>query len=111
MVFGEVDDVLEEEFERLGELEQETLYWLAIAREAVSLSELRTRMLNGTPRKALVEALDSLRRRSMIESSEGVRFSLQPVIMEDVTGRFVDQVFKGLEAEISSGFIQRNALY
>src|SRR5216683_1213219 len=109
-VFGEIDDLLEEQFERSGELEQETLYWLAIAREAVSLSELRTRMLNGTPRKALVEALDSLRRRSMIESSEGVRFSLQPVIMEYVTGRFVEQVFKEIEAEITSGFLERYAL-
>src|SRR5258708_7279629 len=110
MVFGEIDDLLEEQFERLGELEQETLYWLAIAREAVSLSELRTRMLNGTPRKALVEALDSLRRRSMIESSEGVRFSLQPVIMEYVTGRFVERVFKEIEAEMASGFLERYAL-
>src|SRR6266851_1406127 len=96
--------------QRVGELEQETLYWLAIAREAVSLSELRTHILNGTPRKALVEALDSLRRRSMIESSEGVRFSLQPVIMEYVTGRFVEQVFKEIEAEITSGFLERYAL-
>jgi WD40 repeat protein/transcriptional regulator with XRE-family HTH domain len=109
-VFGDIDDLLEEQFERLGELEQETLYWLAIAREAVSLSELRTRMLNGAPRKALVEALDSLRRRSMIESSEGVRFSLQPVIMEYVTGRFVEQVFKEIEAEMASGFLERYSL-
>lgn len=108
-VFGDIDALLEGQFERLGELEQEVLYWLAIAREAVSLYELRIRMLDEAPRGALLEVLDSLRRRCMIESGEGRGFSLQPVIMEYVAGRFVEQVYKEIVAE-KPGLLERYAL-
>src|SRR5260370_28602281 len=42
--FGEIHDLLEAQFEGSGELEPETLYFAAVARAAVSLSELRAHM-------------------------------------------------------------------
>lgn len=108
-VFGDIDDLLGEQFERLGELEQEVLYWLAIARERTSLRELRVRMLAEAPRGALLEALDSLRRRYMIELTEGEGFSLQPVIMEYITARLVELIYEELVAE-KPFFLERYAL-
>src|SRR5438876_11934698 len=63
--FGDIHDLLEQQFHRLSAQEQEILYWLAIEREALSLNELRTDMVRPTLRGALLEALASLRRRSM----------------------------------------------
>jgi WD40 repeat protein/transcriptional regulator with XRE-family HTH domain len=108
-VFGDIDGLLEEQFERLGVLEQEVLYWLAIAREATSLQELRVLILAEAPRGALLEALDSLRRRCMIEIAEGGGFSLQPVIMEYVTARFVELIYEELVSEKPS-LLERYAL-
>src|SRR5262249_26319842 len=49
--------------------------------------------------KALLEALDSLRRRSMIEVNGSTRFTLQPVILEYITDRFVEEVSEEIDTE------------
>jgi WD40 repeat protein/transcriptional regulator with XRE-family HTH domain len=89
--FGDIHDLLEQQFRRLSAREQEILYWLAIEREVLSLDELRTDMIRSTSRGSLLEALASLRRRSMVEKRGSARFTLQPVIMEYVIVRFVER--------------------
>ena len=95
IVFGDISDLLDQQFDRLSELEQDIMYWLAIEREGTSLYELRQIMMKGS----LLEALDSLRRRSLIEISDDGRFTLQPVIMEYVTKRLVEKVSQEIDAE------------
>lgn len=41
VVFGKIRDVLDQQFNRLSDLERQVMYWLAINREPVFLSELR----------------------------------------------------------------------
>jgi WD40 repeat protein/transcriptional regulator with XRE-family HTH domain len=89
--FGDIHDLLEQQFHRLSTQEQEILYWLAIEREALSLDELRTDMVRPTLRGGLPETLASLRRRSIIEKRSSARFTLQPVIMEYLIGKLVEQ--------------------
>jgi Tol biopolymer transport system component len=103
-VFGDMYDLLDQQFLRLSELEQKITYWLAIEREWTSLDNIRENMLNQASRGALFEAIDSLRRRFMIETSGNGSFSLQPVIMEFVTERFVEQIYKEIDAETISLF-------
>src|SRR6266702_479077 len=91
MAFGDIHDLLEQQFQRLSTREQEILYWLAIEREALSLDELRANMLHPASRDALLEALASLRRRSMVEKRGSALFTLQPVIMEYVIGKLVER--------------------
>jgi hypothetical protein len=98
-VFGDVDDLLDKQFRRLSALEQEILYWLAVEREAVSLDDLRENIVRLASKEVLVRALDSLRRRYMIETSNGASFTLQPVVMEYVTNKLVEQVYKEIDAE------------
>jgi transcriptional regulator with XRE-family HTH domain len=109
LVFGDVQDLLTQQFNRLSELEQEIMYWLAIEREPVALDDLRNNAVNPVPRGELVAALDSLRRRSLIERVGAAPFTLQPVIMEYVTSRFVDQVCQEIDAQVT-GVVATHAL-
>jgi WD40 repeat protein len=99
VVVGDISDVLDQQFTRLSELEREIMYWLAIEREAVSLDELQGDIAHPMAKGVLLEALRSLLRRSMIERSGTAGFTLQPVILEYVTDRFVEQVAEEIETE------------
>jgi transcriptional regulator with XRE-family HTH domain len=99
-MFGDIRYLLEQQFNRLSELEQEVMYWLAIEREPVSLSELREDLVRPVSPGELLEALEALQRRSLIEKSAG-RFTLQNVITEYMTDRLIEQVW----AEVISGKI------
>ena len=92
-VFGDVQDLLEQQFERLSVLEKELLYCLAIEREAITLHDLQRNLAHFVSRGRLMEALESLRRRSLIETGGIIgHFTIQPVIMEYITRRLVEQV-------------------
>jgi hypothetical protein len=99
-IFGDVRDLLQQQFERLSNLEQEIMYWLAINREFVSLEELRDDIVHPPSNRELLEALESLRRRSLIERSENAAlFTLQAVVMEYVTDRLIEQVCDEIVSE------------
>lgn len=92
-IFGDIRDLLDQQFNRLSDLEKEIVYWLAIAREPVSLLELQDDAVPLVSQPKLVEALESLGRRLLIEKCTGL-FTLQPVIMEYVTDRLIESVCK-----------------
>jgi WD40 repeat protein/transcriptional regulator with XRE-family HTH domain len=95
IVFGDIQQLLEQQFRRLSELEQEVMYWLAIERESVSLHSIAQEMVQRIAKRPLVEAIDSLRRRYMIEvRGTPAQFTLQPVIMEYVTGQLIERVYQ-----------------
>ncbi|HEV2582496.1 MAG TPA: NB-ARC domain-containing protein [Ktedonobacteraceae bacterium] len=89
VVFGDIFDLLEQQFQRLSTMERYVLYWLAIERENVSLHTLEKKLRHQINRRTLLEALDSLHRRSIIEVRSDGQFLLQPLIMDYVTGKYV----------------------
>ena len=90
-VFGDIRDILDQQFARLSSLEQEIMYWLAIAREPISLAELQEDFVLSISPIKLLEALESLSRRSLIEKNDS-SFTQQPVVMEYVTGNLIEVV-------------------
>lgn len=106
IIFGDISDLLEQQFNRLSVLEQELMYWLAINREWVSLTDLKAdinpvvnqKVVN---QKNLLKALDSLQLRSLIEKNSG-KFTQQPVVMEYITDKLIEEVCE----EIDSGEIK-----
>ncbi len=98
LVFDDIRDLLNQQFERLSDLEREIMYWLAIEREPISLDQLRDNVLSGTSRRELPEGLRSLRQRSLIEISSA-KFSQQPVIMEYMTDRIVEKFSEEIAIE------------
>ncbi|MBD2503619.1 WD40 domain-containing protein [Anabaena azotica] len=95
-VFGSIYDLLAQQFHRLSPLEKNLIYWLAINREPITLTDLRADLVLPVSSMKLLEALDSLTRRSLIEKKSlpptPVQFTLQPVVMEYVTGQLIEQV-------------------
>ncbi|WP_434685360.1 NB-ARC domain-containing protein [Pseudanabaena minima] len=93
--------LLYQQFERLSKLEKDVLYWLAIKHRPVSLSTLRSEMNLQTSGSELINALESLRWRSLIEKvseQDEVMFLLEPVVMKYVNRQFVDEVSKEIIA-------------
>lgn len=90
-VFGDIRDILDSQFERLSDLEREIMYWLAIAREPVSLVKLRQDFAMFISPIKLLEAVESLSRRSLIENNASC-FTQQSVVMEYVTDHLIEVV-------------------
>ncbi|MFP4099187.1 WD40 domain-containing protein [Coleofasciculus sp.] len=90
-VFGDIRELLDQQFDRLSYLEKDIIYWLAINREPISLSELRSDFVVPVLQPQLLEAVESLGRRTLVERSASL-FTLQPVVMEYVTQRLIEQV-------------------
>ncbi|MUG92856.1 hypothetical protein F7734_10500 [Scytonema sp. UIC 10036] len=96
-VFGSIHELLDQQFSRLSDLEKDIMYWLAINREPISLSELREDIVSRIPLQKLLDALESLVQRSLLEKATLIKnplslFTLQPVLMEYVTNQLVEQV-------------------
>ena len=99
IVFGDIADLLAQQFDRLSDPEQQVMYWLATNREGVSLSELRQDIVPVIAQRALLEAMESLQQRSLVEKAtlpEKKSFTQQPVVMEYVTERLLTQVCEEL---------------
>ncbi|MDF5706737.1 MAG: NB-ARC domain-containing protein [Nostoc sp. S4] len=106
VVFGDIRDVLEQQFERLSDLEKDIMYWLAINREPITLKELRDDIISPVPQAKLLEAVESLGRRSLIEKATPTLiekiaslFTLQPVVIEYVTTSLIEQVCEEIVTE------------
>lgn len=93
--FADINELLERQFDRLSEVEQQVLYWLAVNREPVSLPELETDVVSETITNQLLGALRALSQRSLVERTEK-RWSLQPVVMEYATTQLVTAICKDI---------------
>jgi WD40 repeat protein len=91
--FGDIGELLDEQFDRLSKLEKQIMFWLAVNQESMSLADLSEDMTSFISKRELLEALESLGRRPLIEKL-GNRFSQQPVVMEYMTERIVDRVVR-----------------
>ncbi|MBD1914079.1 MULTISPECIES: NB-ARC domain-containing protein [unclassified Leptolyngbya] len=89
-IFDDIRDVLQRQFDRLSNIEREVIIWLAISREPVSLYELDENITTTVSKRRLPDGIQALRRRSLIEK-EDEQFFLQPVVLEYVTERLVEQ--------------------
>ncbi|MEP0855826.1 NB-ARC domain-containing protein [Trichocoleus sp. DQ-U1] len=100
-VFSDLWDLLEQQFERLSPLQQQIMYWLAINREGVTPAKLQEVILPKVSGRELFEALESLHTRSLVETGNG-NLTLQPVIMEYVTQRFIKLIEQEITCEMAA---------
>ncbi|BAY20555.1 WD-40 repeat-containing protein [Calothrix sp. NIES-2100] len=91
VIFGDIWQILEQQFHRLSVNEQQVMYWLAIKREWVTLPELREDIVPKVSKRELLDALLSLQGRSLIEQQSG-SYTQQPVVMEYMTDKLIQQV-------------------
>ncbi|MEM9806514.1 MAG: NB-ARC domain-containing protein [Cyanobacteria bacterium P01_D01_bin.56] len=97
-VFGDIRDLLAQQFDRLSKMGQSVMYWLAINREPTSIEELKDDILEPISPQRLLETLESLRKRSLAEYAEN-GFTLQNVVMEYLTERFISQIAEEIQSQ------------
>ncbi len=88
---GDVHPILAHQVDRLTDLEQHLLYWLAVAREPVTMSSLRQLVLPDLV-KQVGHGLRMLQGRSLVEQSAGGSFGLQTVVLEYLTERLLADI-------------------
>lgn len=109
-IFDDIRDVLDQHFARLPAPEQDILFWLAIEREALTIQELSQNFPQPLPKHALLDALNSLRRRALLEKNtpehlsnalgdSGGGFTLQNVVMEYATDTLINRIAAEIESE------------
>lgn len=98
IAFAGIESLLDNQFCHLSKLEKEVMYWLAIKREAVTIKELFDDIVSKPVFFKLVDSLEKLKARSLIETADG-KFTLQNVVMEYIIGSLIRQVCQ----EISTG--------
>ncbi len=107
LLFGEISELLNEQFERLSPDEKEVMYLLAIQHKPVSFPQLEEGISIPISSTKILLALQSLGRRSLLEkiSQEGeIFFTLHPEIMEYVRDKISENIFQ----EIDSVIIHQN---
>jgi hypothetical protein len=107
--FQSIDDTLCRQFDRLSEIEQQLVYWLAIAREPITGKELRANLaIQPHAPGEIINALQSLARRCVTLRSNAARdrlrqrkWSIQPVMTAYVTRRLIDRFVAELAPDAS----------
>ncbi len=98
VVFGSVRELLGEQFARLSAVEQTVLLWLAILREPVTFEELLAVLGAPLSRVQVLEAVEALRRRSLIERGQRQgSFTLQSVVLEYATAQLITEAASEIE--------------
>ncbi|NER83622.1 MAG: hypothetical protein F6K42_29560, partial [Leptolyngbya sp. SIO1D8] len=90
-IFDDIRDLLERQFQRLSEPEKAVMIWLAIAREPITLQQLRDDLVHTIAPHELLQVLVALCHRALVERQD-TQFTQQPVVMEYITHYVVEQV-------------------
>ncbi|MEG3436060.1 NB-ARC domain-containing protein [Pannus brasiliensis CCIBt3594] len=107
--WGGIRQLLETQIARLSPAEQSVMYWLAIERESVTVKELQGDIFPPLSLTVILETLESLKARSLIEvTTEG--FALQPVVMEHLTEQFIVRLTAEISRLVEPSFFYRYAL-
>jgi WD40 repeat protein len=96
--FGDIKDLLEQQLGRLSDLEKKIMYWLAIEREPVSISQLRENFVMPPITFELLEGIESLKRRSLVEVNK-TSFSLQNVVVEFLYDQLTEKICQEIKNE------------
>lgn len=91
VLFNGVRQLLDQQFARLSPLEQAMMYWLAINREWTGVEELQEDITPPVPRNRLLEGLEALCWSNLLEK-QGGSYTQQPVVMEYVCDRLIEQI-------------------
>src|SRR5258708_6460786 len=104
VIFGSITELLEEQWARLSPWEQAVLCWLPTLREPVTLEDLLAVLVSPLAHGQVLEAVDGLRRRCLIERGQRAgSFTLQSVVLEYVTSKLVTTASQ----EIGEGRLER----
>jgi hypothetical protein len=103
LTFNSIWDMLDRQFSRSADPEKQLMYRLAINRSPISLSELNADLKPNILKKILLDALESLMKRSLIEK-DATGFTQQPMVMEYITSHLSEKAIADLKTDKNSIF-------
>ncbi len=92
-IYGELWDLLSEQFNRLTQLEQTVMYWLTINREVTNLSDLQADIFPKVAPRKIIATIESLNRRSLIEVTN-TGFTQPAIIRDYITELILENAVK-----------------
>ncbi|MEA5515388.1 NB-ARC domain-containing protein [Nodularia sp. UHCC 0506] len=95
---GEINEVLEQQFNRLPVSEKNFLYWLTLEQEQFDESALKVGELPEISPQNISETIRSLLHRSLLEK-KNKKFFLQPVVREYLQNKIIDEILEEIESE------------
>ncbi|NJR63703.1 MAG: NACHT domain-containing protein [Cyanobacteria bacterium CRU_2_1] len=100
-LIDEVRDLLEEQFNRLGRLEQDLLHWLAINDKPMTVEELQEGVSYPLSISELMQTIAALQRRSLIEITiEQTTYATQPsIVLRYATNSLIEQISWGMNQQ------------
>jgi WD40 repeat protein len=98
LIIGELNEVLEQQFDRLPFSAKSFLYWLTLKQEPIDESESIAAIVPEFSLGIIIETIQSLWHRSFLEK-KNKKFFLQPVIREYLQNKLVEQIFEEIESE------------
>jgi DNA-binding HxlR family transcriptional regulator len=100
-VFGDILNLLEQQFNRLSKTEKKIIHCLVLNRKPVSFSELRREISSSVSPQKLLEALESLEARSLIDKKAAC-FSVQPMVVDYATYRLIQEQITEVQQQVLS---------
>jgi NB-ARC domain len=101
IVFAEIRRILDQQFNRLSDLEKKILHWLALNQNFVSVRKLQKEILPKVSQRQILEAIELLQRRSLIDR-QGNSFAQTPVLMEYIVERLIEENFQATQQNYSN---------
>lgn len=98
LIFNEINDLLERQFDRLSPSEQLIMYWLAINYEPVLDKELQEDIFSREFKGKILQSLASLKRRSLIKNTQS-GYTQLPVLREYIINRLINEICQEIKTE------------
>ncbi|WP_026732412.1 NB-ARC domain-containing protein [Fischerella sp. PCC 9605] len=109
LIDGDIRAILDTQFHRLSGLEKQIMYWLALHPNSVSLQQIQTGILPRVSQRSILEAIELLQRRSLIER-QASRFYQIPVLMEYIIETLIEENFQLSQQQAGSSLIAHTYL-
>lgn len=94
-VFGDIKELLDWHYDRLTDAESELMLCLALNREPMTLEDLKSDIVRPVSKRELGNTIQSFQRRLPLEKTAAA-FTLQPVLMEYATDRYIAEAVSGI---------------
>jgi len=98
LIFNGIKAILDQQFNHLSELEQKIMYWLTIEGQSVSVKQLVENVFPPVSEALLMENLESLQRRSLIEK-QSLGFTQTHLIRAYITEKIIEDFYQDLTWE------------
>jgi WD40 repeat protein len=95
---GEINELLEQQFNRLPASEKKFLFWLTLEQEQFDQNALKSLYIPEIPSPIISETIRSLLHRSLLEK-KNKKFFLQPVVREYLQNKIIQEILEEIESE------------